>query len=138
MPSCAFKRPSQLILARMHHADGLSENVQVPRLHAMIVEPEVPQAAAQQQATAEQTGAQRAATLQLLTSVCGGDSLAAEYLLLQLISKCASRLPLFAHCFATRSHMLEAQLCLVMAGATRTSRFIVARHPHESVCVIQT
>lgn len=67
----------------------MSFNVQVPRLHAIILDPEVVPASLRQ-ATPEQIGAQRAATLQLLTSVCGGDSLAAEYLLLQLISKCVS------------------------------------------------
>ncbi|KAK9820667.1 hypothetical protein WJX74_003228 [Apatococcus lobatus] len=58
----------------------------VPRLHAILVEPES-SGASQQQWSPEQIKPQREATLELLTSVCGGDALAAEYLLLQLVSK---------------------------------------------------
>ena len=59
---------------------------QVPRLHAIIVEPEEQQEPGKAWSAAHGKSL-REAILGFLISVCGGDSLAAEYLLLQLISR---------------------------------------------------
>ena len=69
--------------------------MQAPRLHAVIVEPEAC-AKFEDDPSLLNAASQRHAALQFLREICGGDELAAMYLLLQLLSKCASAHTLFA------------------------------------------